>query len=139
MRMRERIEDILYRMETALGVLFFTAMFSAVILQVFYRYVLNDPLVWPFELSIYCYVFIIYLGGAMAARKQTHIAFEMLAGIMPARAQAGLNALLHIFLILPVPACGTLILFGRSGLWRQTHLSSRILQGSRRLVIGGQF
>ncbi len=99
MRMRDRIEDMLYRMETALGVLFFTALFFAVILQVFYRYVLNDPLVWPFELSIYCYVFIIYLGGAMAARKQTHIAFEMLAGIMPARAQAGLNALLHIFLI----------------------------------------
>ena len=97
--MRERIEDILYRMETALGALFFAAMFSAVILQVFYRYVLNDPLVWPFELSIYCYVFIIYLGGAMAARKQTHIAFGMLAGIMPARAQAALSALLHIFLI----------------------------------------
>ena len=97
--MRERIEDILYRIETALGVLFFTALFFAVILQVFYRYVLNDPLVWPFELSIYCYVFIIYIGGAMAARKQTHIAFNMLAGLMPARAQAALNALLHIFLI----------------------------------------
>ena len=96
---RQKIEDILYRMETALGALFFAAMFSAVILQVFYRYVLNHPLVWPFELSIYCYVFIVYIGGAMAARKRTHIAFEMLAGLMPARAQAALNALLHIFLI----------------------------------------
>ncbi len=96
---RQRIEDMLYRIETALGVLFFAAMFGAVILQVFYRYVLNDPLVWPFELSIYSYVFIIYLGGAMAARKRTHISFGLVAERMPARAQAALSALLHIFLI----------------------------------------
>ena len=97
--MRKRIEDTLYEVETALGALFFTAMFFAVTLQVFYRYVLHDPLVWPFEFSIYSYVFIIYLGGAMAARKQTHVAFDLLTERMPARAQAALNALVHIFLI----------------------------------------
>ena len=99
MRMRDRIEEMLYRMETALGVLFFAALFSAVTLQVFFRYVLNSPLVWPFEFSIYCYVFIVYIGGAMAARKQTHVAFGLLAQRLPARAQAALSAVLHIFLV----------------------------------------
>ena len=96
---RQRIEDTLYRMETALGAIFFLAMFFAVTLQVFFRYVLHDPLVWPFEFSIYSYVFIIYLGGAMAARKRTHVAFDLITERMPARAQAALNALVHIFLI----------------------------------------
>ena len=97
--MRQRIEDMLYRIETALGVLFFAALFSAVTLQVFFRYVLNSPLVWPFEFSIYSYVFIVHIGGAMAARKQTHVAFGLLAQRLPARAQAALNAVLHIFLV----------------------------------------
>ena len=84
------VEDILYRIESALGALFFMAMFGAVSVQVFSRYVLNRPLVWPFEFSIYCYVFIIYLGGAMAARRGTHVAFDLVYARLEGRPRAAL-------------------------------------------------
>lgn len=69
---------IIDRIETILSAVFFTGMFGSIIVQVFFRYVLQSPLVWPYELSIYCYIFIVFTGAAMAARRDSHIVFDML-------------------------------------------------------------
>jgi TRAP-type C4-dicarboxylate transport system permease small subunit len=96
---RERIEDMIIRVETALGALVFAALFGAVTIQVFYRYVLHSPLVWPFEFSIYCYIAIVYLGGAMAARRGSHVSFDLVSGRLPGRVRMAVAAVLHVFLI----------------------------------------
>jgi len=45
---------------------------------VFSRYVLNHPIPPLFELSIYSFVWIIYLGAALAKRYDKHIRFDVL-------------------------------------------------------------
>jgi TRAP-type C4-dicarboxylate transport system permease small subunit len=65
----------------ALGIMFF-----AIVVQVVFRY-LFTPLIWPFELSIYMYICLIYLGAALAARQDTHVAFDILFNLLPRRAQ----------------------------------------------------
>jgi C4-dicarboxylate transporter DctQ subunit len=91
---------ILSQIETALGVLFFIGMFGAICTQIFWRYILRAPLVWPFEFSIYCYIYIIYLGAAISTRKGTHVAFDILHSHMPRTARLISNILTSLFLII---------------------------------------
>lgn len=60
-------------------------MFVAIIVQVFFRY-LFTPLIWPFELSIFMYICLIYLGAALAARRDSHVAFDVLFNALPVEA-----------------------------------------------------
>lgn len=70
----------------------FTAMFFCVAGQVFFRYVLGDPLVWSDELARYLLVWCAFLGWVIAARRRSHLGVSMWRERMPARAQ-GLLAL----------------------------------------------
>ncbi len=47
----------------------FMTLFVAFILQVVSRYVFRNPLVWPFELSQFAYLWTILLGACYAGRK----------------------------------------------------------------------
>ncbi|MCK4241833.1 MAG: TRAP transporter small permease subunit, partial [Candidatus Atribacteria bacterium] len=49
---------------------------SAIVIQVFYRYFLNISLEWPFELSIYAYIWTLYLGAAWGVREGHHVKFN---------------------------------------------------------------
>jgi TRAP-type transport system small permease protein len=51
-----------------------TLMTASVILGVFFRYVLNDPLVWSEEVARYSMVWVSVLGGGLAFRRGGHIA-----------------------------------------------------------------
>jgi TRAP-type C4-dicarboxylate transport system permease small subunit len=53
-----------------------------VFLQFFTRYVLNDSLAWTEEIARYGLMWIVFIGGAMVTRKNTHIAVELLSNVM---------------------------------------------------------
>ena len=70
-----KIFDLL---EVHLATLVFFLLLISVAIEVFARYVLNNPLPKFFELSIYSFVWIIYLGAALAKRYNQHIRFDIL-------------------------------------------------------------
>lgn len=49
------------------------AMTIIITLQVFYRYILNDPLSWTEEIARYLMIWICFLGSAMALKYGEHI------------------------------------------------------------------
>ena len=53
-----------------LAIILFSTLFLFGILQVFFRWVLNNPLVWSEEAIQLMYVWICYLGWAIAAGEQ---------------------------------------------------------------------
>src|SRR5262245_24684741 len=55
-----------------------------VFLQFFTRYVLNDSLAWTEEIARYGLMWVAFIGGAVVVRKNSHIAVELLANILPA-------------------------------------------------------
>ena len=55
--------------------------------EVFIRYVLNNPSPQLFELSIYCFVWVIYLGGALATRYNQHVRFDLIYRSLPEKAR----------------------------------------------------
>lgn len=85
--------------EDALGVVFFTGMFGAICMQVFARYILNDPLVWPMEFSTYCYIYIVYIGSVMAMRRGSHVSFDLIHAHMPARMKVAVTVMGNLIII----------------------------------------
>jgi TRAP-type C4-dicarboxylate transport system permease small subunit len=64
-----------------------------VFLQFFTRYVLNDSLAWTEEIARYGLIWVVFVGGIMVTRRNTHIAVELLSNVMkPGRLRAVLLA-----------------------------------------------
>ncbi len=105
-RMAKKIFDLL---EVHLAALIFLVLIFSVVIQVFSRYVLNQPLPRLFELSIYSFVWAIYLGAPLAKRYRRHIRFDVLYRKFPRKVQLaidiGFDILTNaVFLILLIPS-----------------------------------
>jgi len=85
---------------------FLVAFLSAVTVvvifsQVFFRFVLEEPLVWSEEVAIFCLVWITFLGASLAARRRALIGVEALirkfSGTVRLRFEILIQALSAIF------------------------------------------
>ena len=72
-RLKRPVDRLL---ETALVVLFFV-LFACVIIQVFTRYVLNDPAIFTEEASRFAIIWLSLLGTAYACGRLEHMAYTM--------------------------------------------------------------
>jgi TRAP-type C4-dicarboxylate transport system permease small subunit len=59
-------------------------------IQVFWRFVLQDPPSWTEELARYAFVWITFLGAAVAYRHRAHIVVDTVLYLLPIRARAAL-------------------------------------------------
>lgn len=73
-----------------LGLVAMTAMIAA---QVFWRYVLNDSIVWTEPASVMTMGWFIFLGAAVGIREGYHLSFEVLLYVMPERVKLWFNAI----------------------------------------------
>lgn len=72
---------------------FFATMFGAFVLQVFMRYVINEPLKWSLEVCLITYLWIVFWGAAFLVKERDHVAFNMLYVSAPPRLRRGLAIL----------------------------------------------
>ena len=56
----------------------FSVMFLMFILQIFFRYFLNHPLIWPYELTIFGFIWTAILGACFARRHGVHVVFGLI-------------------------------------------------------------
>ena len=61
------------------------SIFALGVLQVFFRYVVQASLGWSEELSRYLFVWLIFIGSALALPKGSHIAIDVLVNELPIR------------------------------------------------------
>ena len=65
------------------SVLLLAFYLTIILLQVFYRYVLNDSLFWSEEVVRYSLVWGVMLGAALVAYDRAHISVEVIGGFLP--------------------------------------------------------
>ena len=107
--MRKLVNFIFDIFEVYLAVIVFSALIISIFLEVFFRYVLNNPSPQLFELSIYCFVWVIYLGGALATRYNQHVRFDLIYRALPEKGrrilELGFTILTNaVLLVLLVPS-----------------------------------
>jgi TRAP-type transport system small permease protein len=75
----------------------FWSLAFIVFLQFFTRYVLNDSLAWTEEIARYGLMWVVFIGGAMVTRRNSHIAVELLSNVMkPGPLRASLLAFVDL-------------------------------------------
>jgi len=71
--------------------------------QVWYRFVLNDPLSWSEEAARYLFVWISFMGAAAGVRYQVHLGIDLLDKLLPPGvyrvAVVLVNLIIQIFLL----------------------------------------
>lgn len=66
---------------------------------VFFRYVLNDPIMWTIELATVAFVWLTFIGASSAMRDDMHIGIDLVTNFLPARAQAGLAIVVNLLML----------------------------------------
>lgn len=62
-----------------------------VVFSVFFRYALNDPIVWSDEVIMLMLLSLTYLGAALAASQRGHISVELLESIIKKQGESALK------------------------------------------------
>ena len=71
---------LLRNLEEILSFPFLAAIGYLVFMQVYFRYVLNDPIVWAEEITLLCFHWAIFLGAALAYKHGEKLAMETFIG-----------------------------------------------------------
>jgi TRAP-type C4-dicarboxylate transport system permease small subunit len=78
-----KIADTIYKKSLDYIIItIFMMMFTVVLLNVICRYVFNNSLPWAMEFSRYSFIWIIFLGSALAMRNGSHIGLELFERIL---------------------------------------------------------
>ncbi|MGV8986039.1 MAG: TRAP transporter small permease [Cypionkella sp.] len=106
--------------------LLITGYAAIICLQVFYRYALNDSLVWSEELVRYGLLWGVMLGAALASDRNAHIALEPLKAVLSPEAYRRVTLTSGLLIVV---FCLITAWFGwdyTSRLWRMTSPASQI-------------
>jgi TRAP-type C4-dicarboxylate transport system permease small subunit len=85
--------------EVYLPMLAFSIMFVVFILQIFFRYVLRQPLQWAYEVTVSCYLWLVLLGACYAQRERKHVSFNMLTNKLSSRRRAAVMFLGNLLML----------------------------------------
>jgi TRAP-type transport system small permease protein len=97
------------RIIDALAAVFLLVTSLVLALQVFFRYVLNSPLSWPLEVSLFCFVWLVWLGGVGGMREERQIRIEFAEKYLP---RSILRVLMPTNTILSLVFLGFVIFYG---------------------------
>ena len=90
--------SLLLRAATGSIIAISVVMVLVTLAQVFFRYVVAAPLAWSEELARYCFVWIVFLGGAVGLSRGIHLGVDLLVNLLPERFRAGLEVLAHVLI-----------------------------------------
>ncbi|MDW4498896.1 TRAP transporter small permease subunit [Sulfitobacter sp. D35] len=88
------VNETLLRIGRAVGALAVALMVLAILIQIFFRYVLNNALPWPDEAARFCMLWMTGLMAPTAFRRGGFVAIEMLGRFLPRAAGQILNLML---------------------------------------------
>ncbi len=90
----QTFNGIVLRLGRAVAIIAIALMVVAILIQVFFRYVLNNPLPWPDEAARFAMLWMTGLIAPLAYRQGGFVAIDMLVRALPERAAALLSLLL---------------------------------------------
>lgn len=93
------ISDFCYRIGSILGTSAVLSMLAIMLLQVFMRYVLLHPLMWPERLCKVLFIWATYLGAGILIKTKGHIFIDYIITKLPRKVQAILEYIFSITML----------------------------------------
>lgn len=94
-----RLLDIIGAVERVAGVGLIAFITVAVTIQVFTRYVLNQPLVWVEEAASYAFIWGAFIGASLGLKSDRHIRIQTFVGFLSDRGQAAMRLVAHCLVL----------------------------------------
>lgn len=99
MKLIEKISDILDNCIRYINIALISVMTFIILLQVFFRYVLNNPLTWTEEIARFIMVWMVFLGISMVSKRKLNISLDFFINKIPIKIRKPLGVLLQIYII----------------------------------------
>lgn len=90
------LNETVLKFGRAIGCVAIALMVLAILIQVFFRYVLNNALPWPDEAARFCMLWMVGLMAPTALRRGGFVAIDMFGRMLPSRAGQMLNLILFM-------------------------------------------
>ena len=87
----ERAKSVLKNLDEIIITIMLVIVCAVLILQVFFRFVLNSPLIWSEELARYLFIWLTMLGLSYNVRTDNNISMTLLVSKMPKSVQTVLS------------------------------------------------
>lgn len=88
------INNVVLKLCSAIGIVAIAAMVVAILVQVYFRYVIGSALPWPDEFARFCMLWMTGLMAPIAYRQGGFVAIDMLNEVLGRRASAALSIVL---------------------------------------------
>jgi TRAP-type C4-dicarboxylate transport system permease small subunit len=95
------LEELSYRVAQAtalLALLLTLCVIGALLLQVFFRYVLDEPLAWTDEAAIFFFAWLMLLLATIGVRERTHVRFTFIVNALPRRLAGAIDILIMLLI-----------------------------------------
>jgi len=121
----QQFDDALSRAEETFLALTHGLIAGLIVLTVFFRYVLNNPLTWTEEVIVTIFAWMLFIGFSSGFRQRMHIRIDALLLVLPLRGRAVLG-----LLAVSVTAATLLVLawFGTQQAWIMLHTETPMLR-----------
>ena len=94
-----RAIDGAYAVTTWVLVLFVVLMCAVMLIQIVSRYLFNMPLTWPEEVARYLFIWVVFLGAAVAFRAQAHLGMDFATARLPERLRNVLSRAVEVLIL----------------------------------------
>lgn len=84
-RKLDRTGRLLLRAAEAVGALLFLAAFSGFLIQIFYRYVLDNPLRWTEEFTMIAFIWAVFWAAGLMVPIREHVSFDVVYDVVSDR------------------------------------------------------
>lgn len=81
------------------GVLLFLSAFAGFIVQVFFRYVLNQPLAWTEEITMIAFIWTVFWAAAFMVPIKDHVSFDVVYDVVAPRTRRIMTIISMILLV----------------------------------------
>lgn len=96
----KKLDAIVRKFEEVVAIFCFSAMSIITLVAVFFRYVLESPIIWSEEASRYLMVWGICIGISIATEKKAHLGIDILVSFAPPKARRALEIASSVILTL---------------------------------------
>lgn len=103
--MARKLSDLIFNFTNNIIVILCFGLVAVMFFSVFERYILNTPLIWANDMSIFIFIWMSFLGMSTAVKLKEHITFDFISHIFSKKALWKISYFIKILSLIITSIC----------------------------------